>query len=143
MTHTTTQGVTLRQKPFRVIVWGPGRLGAICIREISLTDVDALLAIDCDAIICHVQIQENWDVGAFGVDTLKVIGFGQQREAVEANTDSLSTVEQASGDQLWIRQRPGQRCRRRSQATQVGTERHDAVGFTHAPEESISFAVPG
>jgi 4-hydroxy-tetrahydrodipicolinate reductase len=177
----------VREKPFRVIVWGPGRLGAICIREISLnpalelagvrayseskngvdageligigplgitasTDVDALLTVECDAIIysaldmgiyhtddeiirlleagrnvittlpyqhlravrdeafiarleaaCHggsvfhatgedpdtvcdrvlpalttmctdirhVQIQEDWDVGAFGTDTLK------------------------------------------------------------------------
>jgi 4-hydroxy-tetrahydrodipicolinate reductase len=193
--------------PFRVIVWGPGRLGAICIREITLnpalelvgvrayseskngvdagelidigkigvkasTDVEALLKIDCDAIIysaldmgsyhtndeimrlleagkniittlpyqhlqavkdqafidrleaacqkgksvfhatgvdpdtvcdrvlpalttmCtdirHAQIQENWDVGAFGIGTLQVIGFGQPREAVEANADSLS-----------------------------------------------------
>jgi 2,4-diaminopentanoate dehydrogenase len=193
--------------PYRVIVWGPGRLGAICIREITLsaalvlvgvrayseakngvdagelldigaigvkasTDVDALLAIDCDAIIysaldmgsyhtddeiirlleagknvittlpyqhlkavrdqafidrleaacrkggsvfhatgvdpdtvcdrvlpalttmCtdirHVQIQENWDVGAFGVATLQVIGFGQPRETVEASADSLA-----------------------------------------------------
>jgi 2,4-diaminopentanoate dehydrogenase len=194
-------------KPFRVMVWGPGRLGAICIRECTLnpalslvgvrayseskngvdvgtlleideigvkasTDVDALLQIDCDAIIyaaldigiyhtddeiirlleagknvittlpyqhlsavrdqdfidrldaacqkgksvfhatgvdpdtvcdrvlpaltsmCtdirHVQIQENWDVGAFGTGTLEVIGFGQPREKVEANADSLS-----------------------------------------------------
>lgn len=207
VTQITDEGVPVRDKPFRVIVWGPGRLGAICIREISLnpalelagvrayseakngvdageligigplgveasTDVEAMLAIDCDAVIysaldigiyhtddeiislleagrnvittlpyqhleavrdqafidrleaacrkggsvfhatgvdpdtvcdrvlpalttmCtdirHVQIQENWDVGAFGVDTLKVIGFGQQREAVEANAESLS-----------------------------------------------------
>jgi 2,4-diaminopentanoate dehydrogenase len=193
--------------PFRVIVWGPGRLGAICIRECTLnpalslvgvrayseskngidagtllqigeigvrasTDVDALLQIDCDVIIysaldmgcyhtddeiislleagknvittlpyqhlaavkdrafidrlesacqrgksvfhatgvdpdtvcdrvlpalttmCtdirHAQIQENWDVGAFGTGTLAVIGFGQPREQVEANADSLA-----------------------------------------------------
>jgi 2,4-diaminopentanoate dehydrogenase len=193
--------------PFRVIVWGPGRLGAICIRECTLnpalslvgvrayseskngidagtllqigeigvrasTDVDALLQIDCDVIIysaldmgcyhtddeiislleagknvittlpyqhlaavkdrafidrlesacqrgksvfhatgvdpdtvcdrvlpalttmCtdirHAQIQENWDVGAFGTGTLGVIGFGQPREQVEANADSLA-----------------------------------------------------
>ncbi len=197
----------MREKPFRVIVWGPGRLGAICIREISLnpalelagvraysehkdgvdageligldplgvkasTDVEALLKIDCDAVIysaldvgvyhtddeiirlleagrnvittlpyqhleavrdsefiarleaaskhggsvfhatgvdpdtvcdrvlpalttmCtdvrHVQIQENWDVGAFGLFTLQVIGFGQPRETVEANAESLA-----------------------------------------------------
>jgi 4-hydroxy-tetrahydrodipicolinate reductase len=195
------------RNPFRVIVWGPGRLGAICIRETTLnpalelvgvraysaskngvdagellgigsigikasTDVEALLKIECDAIIysaldmgryhtddeiirlleagrnvittlpyqhleavrdaafiarleaacqkgrsvfhatgvdpdtvcdrvlpalttmCtdirHVQIQENWDVGAFGVQTLGVIGFGQPREAVEAAADSLA-----------------------------------------------------
>jgi hypothetical protein len=193
--------------PFRVIVWGPGRLGAICIRECTLnpalrlvgvrayseskhgvdagtliglgeigvtvsTDVAAVMSIDCDAVIysaldmgiyhtddeiiallevgknvittlpyqhlkavkdqafidrletacrkgqsvfhatgvdpdtvcdrvlpaltsmCtdirHAQIQENWDVGAFGIDTLRVIGFGQPREQVEANADSLS-----------------------------------------------------
>lgn len=193
--------------PFRVMVWGPGRLGAICIREITLnpalrlvgvraysdskngidagtllgieeigikasTDVAQLLKIDCDVIIysaldmgsyhtddeiiqlleagkriittlpyqhlhavkdqafidrleaacrkgksvfhatgvdpdtvcdrvlpalttmCtdirHAQIQENWDVGAFGIGTLQVIGFGQPRETVEANADSLS-----------------------------------------------------
>lgn len=197
----------MRETPFRVIVWGPGRLGAICIREISLnpalelagvraysehkngvdageligieplgvkasTDVDALLGIDCDAVIysaldmgvyhtddeiirlleagrnvittlpyqhleavrdqafidrleaacvagnsvfhatgvdpdtvcdrvlpalttmCtdvrHVQIQENWDVGAFGLFTLQVIGFGQPRDIVEANAESLA-----------------------------------------------------
>jgi len=40
--------------------------------------------------IRHAQIQENWDVGAFGAGTLAVIGFGQPRKAVEANADSLS-----------------------------------------------------
>jgi 2,4-diaminopentanoate dehydrogenase len=195
------------RNPYRVMVWGPGRLGAICIREIVLsnalelvgvraysdtkhgidagellgigavgvkmsTDLDELLAIECDAIIysaldmgtyhtddeiillleagrnvittlpyqhlaavrdqafidrleaaCRkgksvfhatgvdpdtvcdrvlpalttmctdirrAQIQENWDVGAFGIGTLQVIGFGQPREAVEANADSLA-----------------------------------------------------
>jgi hypothetical protein len=193
--------------PFRVMVWGPGRLGAICIRETTLnpalklvgvraysehkngidageligigpigvkasTDVPALLKIECDVIIysaldmgsyhtddeiiglleagksvittlpyqhleavkdqafidrleaackkgrsvfhatgvdpdticdrvlpalttmctdiTHVQIQENWDVGAFGIGTLGVIGFGQAQEAVKANANSLS-----------------------------------------------------
>lgn len=197
----------MRDQPFRVMVWGPGRLGAICVREIALnpalelvgvraysaskhgvdigelldigalgvrasTDVDALLQIDCDAVIysaldmgryhtddeiirlleagknvittlpyqhlpavrdqafierleaacrkgqsvfhatgvdpdtvcdrvlpalttmCtdirHVQIQENWDVGAFGAGTLQVIGFGQPFEQVQANADSLA-----------------------------------------------------
>ena len=193
--------------PFRIMVWGPGRLGAIIIRECALnpalelvgvraysehkdgvdagelidigtigiaasTDVEALLKIDCDAIIygaldmgnyhtddeilqlleagknvittlpyqhleavrsqefidrldaackkggsvfhatgvdpdtvcdrvlpalttictdiTFAQIQENWDVGAFGQGTLQVIGFGQEQDAVEANADSLS-----------------------------------------------------
>jgi 4-hydroxy-tetrahydrodipicolinate reductase len=78
-----------------------GRLEAACRRGGSVfhaTGVDPDTV--CDRVlpalttmctdIRHVQIQENWDVGAFGTDTLKVIGFGQQREAVEANADSLS-----------------------------------------------------
>lgn len=196
-----------QRDPFRVMVWGPGRLGAICIREITLnpaltlvgvrayseskngmdagdligigtigikasTNIEALLKVDCDVIIysaldmgnyhndeeivmllaagkniittlpyqhlpavkdrafierleaackkgrsvfhatgvdpdtvcdrvlpalttmCadiqQAQIQENWDVGAFGIGTLQVIGFGQPREEVAANADSLS-----------------------------------------------------
>ena len=197
----------MRQEPFRVMVWGPGRLGAICIRECTLnpalklvgvraysdakngrdvgdllqipkvgvnagTNVAELLKIDCDVIIysaldmgtyhtddeiilllesgknvittlpyqhlkavrdqafidrlenacqkgksvfhatgvdpdavcdrvlpalttmCtdirHAQIQENWDVGAFGLQTLKVIGFGEPKEVVEANANGMA-----------------------------------------------------
>src|SRR5690606_10946011 len=40
--------------------------------------------------IRHVQIQENWDVGAFGAQTLQVIGFGKPKAAVEADADSLA-----------------------------------------------------
>jgi hypothetical protein len=40
--------------------------------------------------IRHAQIQENWDVGAFGVGTLQVIGFGQPPEMVAANASSLA-----------------------------------------------------
>ena len=33
------------RNPFRVIVWGPGRLGAICIREIALNPALELVGV--------------------------------------------------------------------------------------------------
>ena len=36
---------TQMRDPFRVIVWGPGRLGAICIREITLNPALELVGV--------------------------------------------------------------------------------------------------
>jgi len=67
------------REPFRVIVWGPGRLGAICIREITLNPALTLVGV------------RAYSESKNGVDAGTLIGIGEI--GVKASTDIAALLE--------------------------------------------------
>ena len=70
---------TQMRDPFRVIVWGPGRLGAICIREITLNPALELVGV------------RAYSEAKNGIDAGELIGIGPV--GVKASTDVAALLK--------------------------------------------------